>query len=133
MRPGRRSGRLKEEVIAVIVSRRWEDWAATLIGALVALSPLVFTSTWTDVSSGTAYILGGLILVVGIVTLILPEAKFFEWVQAVLAVVLFFSPWLFAFTAVTGMAWMAWIAAIAVVLVVGSRVSLARPGLIATT
>lgn len=116
----------------MIASRRWEDWAATVIGALVALSPLVFASTWTDASAGAAYILGGLIFVVGALSLIVPETTLFEWLQSVLAVLLFFSPWLIGFTAVTGLAWTAWIGAIALVLVVGSRVLGARAAAIPT-
>jgi hypothetical protein len=38
----------------------------------------------------------------------------------VLAVILFLSPWLFGFTAVTTLAWSAWIIAILIALAVGS-------------
>ncbi len=117
----------------MIASRRWEDWATTVIGALVALSPLVFTSTWTEPAAGAAYILGALIFIVGVVTLKWPEATFFELVQVGLAAVLFFSPWLIGFTGIAGMAWMAWIGAVALVLVLGSRSLAKRPTLTPTT
>lgn len=104
----------------MIASRHWQDWATTVVGALVGLSPLAFTSTWTDSVAYAAYILGGLVFVIGALKLFLPEATYFEWVQIVLAVVLFFSPWLIGFTAVTAMAWTAWLAAVAIVLAVGS-------------
>ncbi len=104
----------------MIASRRWEDWAIALIGILVALSPLALTSTWTEPAAGAAYILGGLIFVVGVLKLLMPSAGYFDFAQIVLAAVLFFSPWLIGFTGLTGMAWMAWIAAVAMVLVLAS-------------
>ena len=111
----------------MIASRRWQDWATTVIGALVALSPLVFTTTWKEPAAGAAYILGALIFIVGVLTLVLPEAMWLELAQVVLAAVLFFSPWLIAFTAMTGMAWTAWIGAVALVLVLGSTFLAGRP------
>ena len=104
----------------MIATRRWQDWATTAIGALVALSPLVFTSTWTEPAAYAAYLMGGLILIVGLLTLAFPKTQYLEFAQVVLAAVLFFSPWLIGFTAVTGMFWVACLGGIAVVLVVGS-------------
>ncbi len=104
----------------MIASRRWQDWTTALIGALVALSPLVFTTTWTEPAAGAAYLLGGLVFVVGVLKLVFPEAGYFDFAQIVLAAVLFFSPWLIGFTSVVGMAWVAWIAAIALVLVLAT-------------
>lgn len=111
----------------MIASRRWQDWTTTLIGALVALSPLVFTTNWTENEAWTAYILGGLIFVVGVLSLIVEEAKYFEWAQVVLAAALFLAPWVIGFTAATSMAWTAWIGAIALVLVLGTLVVVERP------
>ena len=111
----------------MIASRRWQDWTTTLIGALVALSPLVFTKTWTENEAWTAYILGGLIFVVGVLSLLFEEVMYLEWAQFVLAAVLFFTPWVIGFTAVTGMAWMAWIGAVALVLVLATLVLQERP------
>jgi hypothetical protein len=42
----------------------------------------------------------------------------------VLAVILFVSPWVFGFTAVTALAWSAWIIAIVVVLAAGSLLAM---------
>ena len=101
----------------MIASRRWQDWATTVIGALVGLSPLVFANSWSGTEAWAAYILGGLIFVVGVASLVFTKAFYLEWTQVILAAVLFFSPWLAGFTAVTGMAWMAWSGAAALVLV----------------
>lgn len=104
----------------MLAARRWQDWTTTLIGAVVALSPLAFTTTWIEPAAGAAYIFGGLIFVVGVLKLLLPEASYFDSAQLVLAIVLFFSPWAIGFTAMTGMAWMAWIAGVAMALVVAT-------------
>ncbi|HET7421653.1 MAG TPA: SPW repeat protein [Candidatus Dormibacteraeota bacterium] len=111
----------------MIASRRWQDWITTLIGAAVALSPLVFTKTWTENEAWTAYIVGGLIFVVGIAKLLFEEAGLLEGAQFVLALALFLSPWVIGFTAVAGMAWVAWIGAVALVLVLATLVLTEQP------
>lgn len=111
----------------MIASRRWQDWTTTLIGALVALSPLVFTKTWTENEAWTGYIIGGLIFVVGVARLLFEEAAYLEWAQLVLAAALFLSPWVIGFTAVAGMAWAAWIGAVALVLVLATLVVVEQP------
>jgi len=111
----------------VIASRRWQDWTTTLIGALVALSPLVFTKTWTENEAWIGYIVGGLIFVVGVAKLLFEEAGYLEWAQFGLAVALFLSPWVIGFTAVAGMAWAAWIGAVALVLALATLVLTEQP------
>lgn len=111
----------------MIASRRWQDWAITLIGALVALSPFVLISNWTANEAWTAYILGGLIFVVGALSLIVQRATYFEWTQVILALALFAAPWVIGFTGVTAMAWTAWIGAVAVVLVLATLLVVERP------
>lgn len=111
----------------MIASRRWQDWTTTLIGALVALSPLVFTKTWTENEAWTGYIVGGLIFVVGVAKLLFEDAGYLEWAQFVLAVALFLAPWVIGFTAVAGMAWAAWIGAVALVLVLATQVLTEQP------
>lgn len=111
----------------MIASRRWQDWTTTLIGALVAVSPLVFTTSWTENEAWTGYIVGGLIFVVGVAKLLFEEAGYLEWTQFVLAVALFLSPWVIGFAAVTGMAWTAWIGAVALVLTLATLVLSEQP------
>jgi hypothetical protein len=118
----------------VIASRRWQDWATTVIGALVALSPLVFTKTWTEPEAWTAYIVGGLIFVVGALNLLFEESiTYLEGLQALAAVALFIAPWFIGFAAVTGMAWAAWIGAVALIVVLATLVGVERPTLARTT
>ncbi|HEV2413226.1 MAG TPA: SPW repeat protein [Candidatus Dormibacteraeota bacterium] len=111
----------------MIASRRWQDWTTTLIGALVALSPLVFTTAWTENEALTGYIFGGLIFVVGVAKLLFEEAGYLELAQFALAVALFLAPWVIGFTAVTGIAWAAWIGAVALVLVLATLVFTDQP------
>jgi SPW repeat len=103
----------------VIASRRWQDWAAALIGAFVAVAPLVFANSRSEPAAYAAYILGALIFVGGALSLIFPRAML-QLGHVVLAVLLFFSPWLVGFTTATAMAWTAWIAGVALLVVVGS-------------
>ena len=120
----------------MILSRRWQDWATTVVGALVALSPFVFTGgfstsgSWAQTASICAAVgWGGLIFVVGLLTLFFPRASWLEFAQIVLAVLLFASPWLFAYTALTAMAWTAYIGAVVVVLAVAARLVQKGPAL----
>ena len=55
-----------------------------------------------------------------LVNAVMRQAGGLELIPAVLAVILFVSPWAFGFTAVTALAWSAWIVAILVVLALGS-------------
>ena len=123
----------------MIASRRWEDWATTLIGALVGLSPALlgngFSTTGTFAETAavcSAVGMGGLIFIAGVLTLIFPRAGWLDYVQGVFAVVLFLTPFLFGFTGLT-MAWVAYAGAIAVIAVVGARLFTSGPALTPTS
>ena len=89
--------------------RRWQDYATIVLGALLFVSPVVFGDTGQSVAAATAYVLGVLLVVAGIIAEAMNRRNGFEIVPAVLGVVAFVSPWVFGFTAVTGVAWVAWI------------------------
>jgi hypothetical protein len=84
------------------------------------LTPFAFGAAATSTAGYTAYVLGVLIALAGLVNAAMKDAGGLELIPAVLAVILFVSPWLFGFTAVTALAWSAWIIAILVVLATGS-------------
>ena len=97
--------------------RRWHDWVVVGLGVVLFLAPLIFGQTANSVA---AYVLGALIALAGVLNAAMRNAGGIELIPAVLAVILFVSPWAFGFSAVTGLAWAAWIIGILVVLTVGS-------------
>ena len=100
--------------------RRWQDWVVVGLGVVLFVTPFIFGETANSVAASTAYVLGALIALAGVLNGATRDAGGLELIPAVLAVILFASPWAFGFSAVTGLAWAAWIIAILVVLTVGS-------------
>jgi polyferredoxin len=100
--------------------RRWQDWVVVGLGVVLFVTPFIFGETANSVAASTAYVLGALIALAGVVNASMKDAGGLEFIPPVLAVILFVSPWAFSFTAVTGLAWAAWIIAILAVLTVGS-------------
>jgi SPW repeat-containing protein len=99
--------------------RRWQDWVVVALGVVLFVTPFVFGETSQTVAATSAYVLGVLIALAGLLNAAMRQAGGLELIPAVLAVILFVSPWAFGFTAVTALAWSAWIIAILVVLAVG--------------
>ena len=100
--------------------RRWQDYVTMATGVLLFLSPIVFGQTSATVATGSAYALGILLFVSGIIAAAIREAGGFEVVPALLGVVTFVSPWVLGFAGVTGVAWAAWLLGIVAVLASGS-------------
>jgi hypothetical protein len=108
------------EVSAMTAWKRWQDWSVVVLGAVMFVTPFVFAETAQTVAATAAYSLGVLIVLAGLLNAAMAKAGGFEIVPAVLAVILFVSPWIFGFTAVTALAWSAWVVAILIVLAIGS-------------
>ena len=108
------------EVSAMTSWKRWQDWSVVVLGAIMFLTPFVFGQTSQTVAASAAYVLGVLLVLAGLGNAAMAKAGGLEIIPAILAVVLFVSPWIFGFTAVTALAWSAWIVAILVVLAIGS-------------
>lgn len=94
---------------------RPHDWAEVVLGALLALAPLVFTTT--DTAMWTMVVLGVLIAVDGLASLAMPGMVYGEWGQLVLGALAFIAPWAMGFTELTGAAWACWILGALTVLV----------------
>ena len=109
-----------QEVAAMTTWRRWQDWVVVGSGVVLFLTPFAFGVTATTVAAYTVFALGVLIVLAGLLNAAMKDAGGLELIPAVLAVILFLSPWLFGFTAVTALAWSAWVVAILVVLAAGS-------------
>ena len=112
----------------MLVEKRWQDRALIAVGLLLAASPLLFAPTMTGPAAWAAYILGGFVIVFGAAAMgfdrmVAPA----EVAQVVLAAVLFFSPSLFGYAAVTGMVWMDGLVALAIVLIVATEFVTATP------
>ena len=108
------------EVSAMTAWKRWQDWSVVVLGAIMLVTPFVFGETSQSVAATAAYVLGALIALAGLGNAATSRPSGFEIVPAVLAVILFVSPWIFGFTAVTALAWSAGIVAILTVVVIGS-------------
>ena len=94
---------------------RWQDWAAVVIGVLTALSPIVVA---TDAAAlWTLVVFGVLIAAGGLWSLARPGSVASEYVHVALGVLLFISPWVFAYTDVMAAAWTSWGAAVLTVVV----------------
>jgi SPW repeat-containing protein len=100
--------------------RRWQDYVTMASGVLLFISPLVFGETAATVATGTAYLLGILLFLSGILAAAMREARGVELAPAIIAVVTFVSPWVLGFAGVTGVAWSAWVLAIVAFLAAGS-------------
>jgi hypothetical protein len=94
------------------------------LGVVLFVTPFVFGETAQTVAASTAYALGVLVVLAGLLNAAMRQAGGLELIPAVLAVILFVSPWVFGFTAVTALAWSAWIIAILVVLAAGSLLAM---------
>ena len=113
-------GRAQEDAAMTTTWRRWQDWVVVGLGVVLFLTPFAFGDTAMTVAANSAYALGVLTVLGGLLNAAMKQAGGLELIPAVLAVILFMSPWAFGFTAVTALAWSAWIIAILMVLAVGS-------------
>ena len=124
--PGGRAHRIPKirgralEVPAMTAWRRWQDWAVVVLGLVMLVTPFVFGETSQTVAASSAYVLGVLIALTGVLNAAMRRAGGLEFIAAVLAIILFVSPWAFGFTAVTALAWSAWIIAILIVIALGT-------------
>ena len=94
---------------------KWQNWVAVAAGLYAALAP-VWTTT-DGKTTATMMVLGVLTIAAGLVNLSMPRLQSMEWAQGILGVLLFISPWVLAFTAMTGMAVTAWICGIVTIVV----------------
>jgi SPW repeat-containing protein len=93
--------------------KRWQDWATVLLGVILVATPFVFETTSDVASSWTAYVMGGLMIVIGLwaASMAKPLAEI-EGIPLILGIALFAAPWALSFTSVPEIAWMAWIVAV---------------------
>ena len=124
-----------EEVISMSTAfKRWLDWAVIAIGIVVFATPFVFSETSSGNAAYTAYVMGGLVGLSGLLAAFMATpSRMVEWFVAMLGVILFVAPWLFGFTAVAATAWVSWLAGLAVVGVSFIALLAEKPHQMATT
>src|SRR5256885_12667676 len=98
-----------QEVAAMTTWRRWQDWVVVGLGVVMFLTPFVFSETGQTVAASTAYVLGVLIALGGLLNAATRQTGGLELIPAVLAVVLFVSPLGFRFLAGARLALGAWV------------------------
>jgi len=99
--------------------KRWQDYATMAFGVLLFISPVVFGETSEQTAAVSAYVLGALLFLSGIVAAATPEARrsFLVNAPGIVSVITFVAPFVLGFTGVTPIAWTAWGLAIVTVLV----------------
>lgn len=114
--------------------KRWQDWTIIAIGIVVVATPFVFSETSNHNAAYSAYFMGALVVLAGLLAAFMATPlKLVVWIVAVLGVILFFTPWLFGFTAATATSWVSWIAGLAVVGVSGIAFLGEKPHRMVTT
>ena len=114
--------------------KRWQDWAVIAVGVVVFATPFVFGEISSGNAAYSAYVMGALVGLAGLLAAFMATpSKLVEFIVAVLGVILFFTPWLFGFTAVTATSWVSWIAGLAVVGLSGIALRGAKPQRAVTT
>ncbi len=93
--------------------KRWQDWATVLLGVILFATPFIFGRTGDVNASWTAYVMGGLMIAIGLFAASREEPTAgVEGAPLILGIALFVAPWLLSFTSVPEIAWMAWIVAV---------------------
>src|SRR3984893_431670 len=81
--------------------KRWQDYGTIILGVALFVTPFAFGDTSQGTAATTAYILGVLLVLGGLLAAAMREANPTEWIPVILGVVTFISPFVFGFTAVT--------------------------------
>jgi hypothetical protein len=92
------------------LSTRWASWANLILGAILFISPW-YSITWFNArSSWNAWILGVAIMLVAIWALASVTPAFVSWINVLLGIWVFISPWVLRFAVAQSVeAWSAWI------------------------
>jgi hypothetical protein len=114
------------EVSIMNAWKRWQDWSVVVLGAILFVTPFVFGETAMTTAAASSYILGVLVVLAGLLNAAMRSVGGLELIPAVLAVIVFISPWLFGFATVTALAWSAWVVGVLLAIAVGSLYP--RPG-----
>jgi hypothetical protein len=96
---------------------RWQSWLNVIVGVWLFISPWVLGTTSDPATAGNAWIIGAAIFVVALLALGTAASVVAPWVNIVLGVWLFISPWVLRYTDVSDGATNAWVFGVVTVLV----------------
>lgn len=94
---------------------RMQDVVAVVIGVFAVLSPM-----WLDTNNAARWsliVLGALVALSGLVHMARPEMGWVEYAMGIMGVLLFISPWVMDYSAMSGAAWTAWVVGVLAVVV----------------
>jgi hypothetical protein len=116
-----------KEVVPMKTWTRWQDWVSLVLGVLLFISPWVFGTAANGASSWDAWILGILGILLAVFALaFLSSASISRGLSLALGVLLFISPWVLGFAALSSAAWVAWILGVLFVIANGWTLSQTR-------
>ena len=106
----------------------WTRWnvVAIIAGVWLFISPWALTLLTEPHSVWNFWIVGILMVVVGVVALANPAMVEIKYAALVLGIWLFLSPWILGYSAVASAAWNAWVVGIIAVIVAALAISAAR-------
>src|SRR5260370_16775113 len=105
----------------------WQNWVSLVLGVILFITPWVFGTATNTASSWDAWIIGVIGVILALLALAYVSAAWIpEYLSVALGVLLFISPWVLGFAALSSPSWVAWIIAI-LFLVVNERILLQPP------
>lgn len=106
---------------------RWVDWANLILGIWLFISPWILHLTVPGAASpGNFWWVGGAIIIFALWALTAPRARWTEWINGILAIWLFISPWVLGFADVPRAGWDAWCVGVAVFILAWTGLAVAR-------
>ena len=92
------------------------EWVNAVLGAWLFISPWVLGFSGNGAAAWSAWIVGGLVLIFALWALS-DKGTWEDWVNLAIAVIGFFTPWLFGFAGVAAAAWNMWIVTLLIAIV----------------
>ena len=92
------------------------EWVNVVLGGWLFLSPWIFGFTGNAGAAWSAWIIGGVVLILAVWALS-DHGVWEDWVNALAALIGFFTPWFVKYTSLGSAAWNMWILAVAIFVV----------------
>ena len=88
-------------------ARKWEDWMTLLLGAWLIIAP--FALNLSGIARTSFFWFGGAIILMSIWAMLRSTSRAPEWLDLLIGVALFVSPWVLGFADQSTASWNAWI------------------------